>query len=209
MNNYREIRLNCLAAVLAVVSTILNCKVVVFDNGFTIPCATPLFLFTFVIANIISNRYGEQRANNCTINCFCGSFISAVILFLVSKINTSSSIDSAFSVVAGGSWIFTISSLVSYLISGYANNKVFTLSADEFGVSPAISSFCALLVSQTIDSVLFVFLAYGVGHCWIFGKPEEFLLLVASQLITKLVIASIASLVFCKVFKQKNAEDNF
>lgn len=173
-------------AALIVMANIFANKIVVF-GPFTVPAGVIVFSMTFLITDILSEKWGKKYARRAVWAGFYTSLIFVVSVFIVSNWKPAPfaiEFSDMFSKVVALVPRIVFASLVAYLLSQHHDVWAFHFWKKKTkGKHLWFRNNASTIVSQFIDSVVFIFIAfYGVFPVW----P-----LILGQWVVKMIIAVI------------------
>ena len=173
-------------AALIVMAAIFANKIVVF-GPFTVPAGVIVFSMTFLITDILSEKWGKKYARRAVWAGFYASLILVVSTYIVANWKPAPfavEISDMFSKVVALTPRIVFASLVAYLLSQHHDVWAFHFWKKKTkGKYLWFRNNASTIVSQFIDSTVFITLAfYGIFPIW----P-----LILGQWVVKMIIAVI------------------
>ena len=157
-------------ACLVVLANILANKIVMF-GPFTVPGGVIVFSMTFLMTDLISEKWGKQYARKAMWAGFYASILMLLSVFIVQAWTPApyaAEVSEMFAKVLALTPRITIAFLVTYLVS--QNHDIWAFhfwKRKTRGKHLWFRNNASTIVSQFIDSVLFIFIAfYGVFPVW-------------------------------------------
>jgi queuosine precursor transporter len=157
-------------AVALVVSNIASTKVATLDMGFWKPIfdgGTFLFPITYIFGDVLTEVYGYKNARRVIWFGLGASLFSSLVFALVGVLPTdpSSFTKGAFETVLGFVPQIVLASLCAFFVGEFLNSfvlaKMKVVSRGKFFAARAIGS---TLIGQAADTLIFTFLAFGIGQ---------------------------------------------
>jgi uncharacterized integral membrane protein (TIGR00697 family) len=155
-----------LMASLIVIANVLTNKIIVVGS-FTVPAATLVFSATFLITDMLSEKWGKRYAHRAIwagfiANVFLALSVAIAIAWPAAEFAQDEAI--YFAETLGMTWRIVIASIVAYMISQLHDVWAYHLwKKITNGEHLWIRNNASTLVSQLIDSVIFATIAfYGV-----------------------------------------------
>lgn len=154
--------------------------------GLAVPAGVIVYAVSFLVTDTISEFYGRKEAVRTVLVGFvCASIYFAFVLVVIHwQPAFGEDSDAAFKQTLGLSARITIASIAAYLVSQLHDVSMFDFWGRKTGGKHLwLRNNASTIVSQTLDSVIFVFIAfYGVLPVW----P-----LIGGQLAVKTIVASL------------------
>lgn len=165
--------LTCLFITVGVVSNIISVKVIPWPflvNGhqFTVSASTFVFIFMFMLSNLITEIEGKRYSTIVSRVNFLTVLVSVSVLKLISIVNcTDATMQVQFNNVFQNTFVFFVSGLIAYACSISVNMLVYSrLRYGRRVISISKCNALSMIVSQFVDVVTFTFLGYFVGSGW-------------------------------------------
>lgn len=206
----RKSNINLLCQVfvgLLVMSNILSAKLLTL-GPFIVPGGILCYALTFLMLDVIGERYGEEQAKRTVL---CGLFVQIICAILVQIVvwipgQGSTNFDTALQ----GNWWFTLAGLVAYIVSQTIGVKVFHGMRNWLIAKNKrwkwLWENLSTILSQTVDTIIFVGIAYwlGLGADW-----ETIKIMFISQVVIKTALAIIDTPIFYLLTRRgENDGDN-
>ncbi len=195
MESKRGDALTALFVAILVLSNILSAKLITI-GPVIVPGGIICYAITFLISDVLNERYGKEYATRAMYIGLVAQIISSALIALtVALPGADSSLTSAFNAVMGTTPWFVIASLVSFVFAQTADIAIF------HGIRKRLISKgrrckwvwnnLSTIVSQIIDTGIYVTIAFGIGQGYFFQADMRWLLLqmAVSQIIVKVVLA--------------------
>ena len=192
---------------LLVMSNILSAKLLTF-GPLIVPGGILCYALTFLMLDVIGERYGEEQAKRTVL---CGLFVQIICAILVQIVvwipgQSSTNFDTALQ----GNWWFTLAGLVAYIVSQTIGVKVFHGMRNRLIAKNKrwkwLWENLSTILSQTVDTIIFVGIAYwlGMGADW-----ETIKIMFISQVVIKTALAIIDTPIFYLLTRrEENGGDN-
>ena len=151
------------------ISNIIACKIVAFDFGFAsffATAATPVFAVTFLLTDIVNEKFGRKETQKMIFIAFVTQVAAALFVWLAINLRPAPfwPDQEIFAKIIGFAPRIMLASLIAFFISENADACIFSwfrkITGGKFlWMRNALSS----LPSMTLDTVIFVIIAfYGV-----------------------------------------------
>lgn len=173
-----------------VTSNVLACKLVTTgipwfgtgNNYITFNAGTFCYALTLLVSNIISYRYGKDKAARTIVGGFAAQIVSTLLIVAMQYFPAAASdatgitftytlfgvelTSNAYSMILGQNWIIVIASLTAFLLCQIANWYIFNKLNAKFEERRGASGVCNIISTisgQLLDTVVFDFIAFGLG----------------------------------------------
>ncbi len=162
------------------------------------PAAVVAYAATFLFTDIISEIWGKKTAGNVV---FAGFISQLLLIFLVNLAILlpiapfqGEEFQKAYTRILGPSWYIVVGGLVAYLVSQYHDVWAFHMWREKTGGRWLwLRNNASTMVSQLIDTVIFITLAFGLLPQLALGSPivpwSNLPGLILGQYLVKLLIA--------------------
>lgn len=186
-----------------VISNVITGKVIdtgitLFGNPVTIAGAVICYPICYLITDIVGEMWGKREANKIVKYGFIGQVLATLII--VATTHTpylDMDMQAAYVKLLGQNWVFVAGSLSAYLASQYLDVHIFhTLKEKTNGKSKWIRNNASTMLSQLVDTAVFIIIAFGFGFGWIFDNQVALLNMVIGQYLIKLIIAVLDTVPF-------------
>lgn len=192
---------------LLVMSNILSAKLLTL-GPFLVPGGILCYALTFLMLDVIGERYGEEQAKRTVL---CGLFVQIICALLVQIVvwipgQSSTNFDTALQ----GNWWFTLAGLVAYMVSQTIGVKVFHGMRNWLIAKNKkwkwLWENLSTILSQTVDTIIFVGIAFGIG---LGASWETIKIMFISQVVIKTALAIIDTPIFYLLTRRgENGGDN-
>ncbi|WP_027963803.1 queuosine precursor transporter [Halalkalibacillus halophilus] len=187
------ILLNTIFATALVTANVLAGKVVAFGDNFVIPAAVVTYAFTFLITDIIHEKYGKEQARRTIIFGFIAQVFASIMILIGYYLPVAPFApeqQEAYETLLGQNWRFVIASMAAYLASQFLDVYVFSklkkLTNSRF---KWLRNNVSTASSQFVDTTIFITIAFA-------GVVPELWIMIVSQYLIKLAIAVIDTPIF-------------
>lgn len=186
-----------------VISNVITGKVIdmgitLFGNPVTIAGAVICYPVCYLITDIVGEMWGKQEANKIVKYGFIGQVLATLIIAATTYTPyLDMDMQAAYVKLLGQNWVFVVGSLSAYLASQYLDVHIFhTLKEKTNGKSKWIRNNASTMLSQLVDTAIFIIIAFGFGFGWIFDNQVALLNMVIGQYLIKLIIAVLDTVPF-------------
>lgn len=172
-----------------VTGKVINTGITLFGNPITVAGAVICYPITYLITDIVGELWGKQESNRIVKYGFIGQVLAtAIIVFTTYTPAIDPSMQEAYIKLLGQNWVFVLGSLTAYLMSQYLDVHIFhklkTKSDKKW-----IRNNASTMVSQFVDTVVFITIAFGFGFGWLFDNPVALVNMIIGQYLVKFIIA--------------------
>lgn len=186
-----------------VISNVITGKVIdtgitLFGNPVTIAGAVICYPICYLITDIVGEMWGKREANKIVKYGFIGQVLATLIIAATTYTPyLDMDMQAAYVKLLGQNWVFVVGSLSAYLASQYLDVHIFhTLKEKTNGKSKWIRNNASTMLSQLVDTAIFIIIAFGFGFGWIFDNQAALLNMVIGQYLIKLIIAVLDTVPF-------------
>lgn len=186
-----------------VISNVITGKVIdmgitLFGNPVTIAGAVICYPVCYLITDIVGEMWGKREANKIVKYGFIGQVLATLIIAATTYTPyLDMDMQAAYVKLLGQNWVFVVGSLSAYLASQYLDVHIFhTLKEKTNGKSKWIRNNASTMLSQLVDTAIFIIIAFGFGFGWIFDNQVALLNMVIGQYLIKLIIAVLDTVPF-------------
>lgn len=186
-----------------VISNVITGKVIdtgitLFGNPVTIAGAVICYPVCYLITDIVGEMWGKREANKIVKYGFIGQVLATLIIVATTYTPyLDMDMQAAYVKLLGQNWVFVAGSLSAYLASQYLDVHIFhTLKEKTNGKSKWIRNNASTMLSQLVDTAIFIIIAFGFGFGWIFDNQVALLNMVIGQYLIKLIIAVLDTVPF-------------
>lgn len=193
-----------------VISNVITGKVVdtgitLFGNPVTIAGAVICYPICYLITDIVGEMWGKREANKIVKYGFIGQVLATLIIVATTYTPyLDMDMQAAYVKLLGQNWVFVAGSLSAYLASQYLDVHIFhTLKEKTNGKSKWIRNNASTMLSQLVDTAIFIIIAFGFGFGWIFDNQVALLNMVIGQYLIKVIIAVLDTVPFYILTKER------
>lgn len=186
-----------------VISNVITGKVIdtgitLFGNPVTIAGAVICYPICYLITDIVGEMWGKREANKIVKYGFIGQVLATLIIVATTYTPyLDMDMQAAYVKLLGQNWVFVAGSLSAYLASQYLDVHIFhTLKEKTNGKSKWIRNNASTMLSQLVDTAIFIIIAFGFGFGWIFDNQVALLNMAIGQYLIKLIIAVLDTVPF-------------
>lgn len=191
---------NCVA------SKIFTTGINLFGAPVTLTSGALAYPFTFLCTDIIGEIWGKEKANIAVKGGFiCQLFSTALIILVRYFPTTDAAMQESYVMLLGQNWVFVVASLVAYVCSQTIDVNLFHAIRGWYikkhGSTKGgkwIWNNVGTMTSQLVDSVVYVFIAFGFGFGWLFQDGMRLVLfnMIIGQWLFKVAIAALDTPLF-------------
>lgn len=191
---------NCVA------SKIFTTGINLFGAPVTLTSGALAYPFTFLCTDIIGEIWGKEKANIAVKGGFiCQLFSTALIILVRYFPTTDAAMQESYVTLLGQNWVFVVASLVAYVCSQTIDVNLFHAIRGWYikkhGSTKGgkwIWNNVGTMTSQLVDSVVYVFIAFGFGFGWLFQDGMRLVLfnMILGQWLFKIAIAALDTPLF-------------
>lgn len=196
----------------AVTGKIIDTGITLFGNPITIAGAIICYPITYLITDIVGEVWGKQEANKIVKYGFIGQVIATLIIFVTTYTPyVDPTMQYAYVKLLGQNWVFVIGSLSAYLVSQYLDVHIFHKLKSKSNKKKWLRNNASTIISQFVDTVIFITIAFGLGFGWLFDNHIALLNMIIGQYAIKFVIALMDTpffYFFTREEKNKSKYDN-
>ena len=199
---------NCVA------SKIFTTGINLFGAPVTLTSGALAYPFTFLCTDIIGEIWGKEKANIAVKGGFiCQLFSTALIILVRYFPATDAVMQESYVTLLGQNWVFVVASLVAYVCSQTIDVKLFHAIRDKYikkhGSTKGgkwIWNNGSTMTSQLVDSVVYVFIAFGFGFGWLFRDGMRIALfnMILGQWLFKVALAALDTPLFYLFTRRSN-----
>ena len=200
---------NCVA------SKIFTTGINLFGAPVTLTSGALAYPFTFLCTDIIGEIWGKEKANIAVKGGFiCQLFSTALIILVRYFPATDAVMQESYVALLGQNWVFVTASLVAYVCSQTIDVNLFHAIRGWYikkhGSTKGgkwIWNNVGTMTSQLVDSIVYVFIAFGFGFGWLFQDGMRIVLfnMILGQWLFKVVLAALDTPLFY-LFTRRSSE---
>ena len=185
---------------------IIDTGLTLFGEPLTIAGAIICYPICYLITDIVGELWGKQEANKIVKYGFIGQVIATLIVFITTYTPyIDPTMQNAYIKLLGQNWVFVVGSLLAYLVSQYLDVHIFHKLKDKYnGKHKWIRNNASTILSQFVDTAIFITIAFGFGFGWIFDNQIALLNMLIGQYLIKLVIALLDTVPFYILTKERH-----
>ena len=185
---------------------IIDTGLTLFGEPLTIAGAIICYHICYLITDIVGELWGKQEANKIVKYGFIGQVIATLIVFITTYTPyIDPTMQNAYIKLLGQNWVFVVGSLLAYLVSQYLDVHIFHKLKDKYnGKHKWIRNNASTILSQFVDTAIFITIAFGFGFGWIFDNQIALLNMLIGQYLIKLVIALLDTVPFYILTKERH-----
>lgn len=180
-----------------VISNVLTGKIIdtgitLFGSPITIAGAIICYPITYLITDIVGEIWGKHEANKIVKYGFIGQVIATIIIVLTTYTPyVDHEMQAAYVKLLGQNWVFVVGSLSAYIASQYLDVHIFHSIKEKSEKHRWIRNNVSTIVSQFVDTAIFITIAFGLGFGWLFDNQIALLNMLIGQYAIKFIVALI------------------
>lgn len=177
-----------------------------FGNAVTLTVGAICYPITFLVTDIVGELWGKEKAKIAVQWGFVCQLISTAIIIIARYLPATDLImQESYINLLGQNWVFVLASLTAYTISQRWDVWVFHSLRDKYidkhGTTKGgkwIWNNASTITSQTLDSVIYVLIAFGFGFGWLFVPEMHATMfnMIVAQIVVKSAIALLDTPIF-------------
>lgn len=177
-----------------------------FGSAVTLTTGAICYPLTFLITDIIGELWGREKANIAVRWGFVSQLISTAIIIIARYLPATEAVmQDSYVNLLGQNWVFVLASLTAYTISQHWDVWVFHNIRDSYikkhGSTKGgkwIWNNVSTCTSQTLDSIIYVVIAFGLGFGWLSDSNMHgaMINMIIGQVLVKVVIALLDTPIF-------------
>lgn len=187
-----------------VTSNMVSGKLV--DCGITtIPGGVICYAATFLFSDVVGELWGREQANQLVKIGFVAQCLATALILLTQILPAADgSVQSAYVLLLGRSALFTIAGIVSYFVSQSVDVILFHRLKEIRKRSKWLRNNLSTMVSQAVDTVLFLGISFGVGYGWLWnGCIGALGSMMLAQYFAKVILAALDTPFFYVLTRQQ------
>lgn len=176
--NNNLILINCIFVTCLLITNVIAAKVT--DTGLTlfgypviVTGAIIIYGFTYLCTDVISEIWGKEEATKAVWRGFIAQGIALAFIISTQYLPAlDDGVQSAYETLLGQSPMCVFASLVSYLCAQHIDVWLFHKVRKHFNGEPSKRWMwnCCTVVSQFVDSTIWIGIACGIGFGWFFSE---------------------------------------
>lgn len=192
-----------------VIANVITGKVIdtgltLFGQPLTIAGAIICYPVCYLITDIVGELWGKQEANKIVKYGFIGQVLATLIIILTTYTPyIDPTMQEAYIKLLGQNWVFVVGSLLAYLVSQYLDVHIFHKLKEKYRKHKWIRNNASTMLSQFVDTAIFITIAFGFGFGWIFDNQIALLNMLIGQYLIKVIIAALDTLPFYLLTRKK------
>ncbi len=191
-----------------IISNVVTSKLVAtglyfYDIPIILPGAMVCYALTFLTTDIIGEVWGRQAAGECVKLGLIAQLLALILIQLTKYLPAyDSQMALAYNQVLGQGWLYVLASLIAYYTSQswdvFVFHKLRKLCTDLTGCTKLkwVWNNVSTITSQLIDTIIFIFIAFGLGLGWLWTEPKMLVVMMFGQYIFKTLLAVIDTPIF-------------
>lgn len=203
----------CLIIANVVTAKTVQTGIPLFGSTIIIPGAVLCYALTFLMTDVIGEIWGRAEAQRAVL-IGMGCQILATLLILLTNFlpATDPAMQAAYEMLLGQNWVFVLGSLTAYLCSQSWDVFIFHRIRNKFIKKHGdnrhrwIWNNASTMTSQIIDTVIFIFIAFGLGFGWAFDPAMhgQLFAMMVGQYLVKFLIAAADTPIFYLLTRKRS-----
>lgn len=177
-----------------------------FGSPVTLTVGAICYPLTFLVTDIIGELWGRKKASIAVQWGFVCQLISTAIIIIARYLPaTDGAMQESYVTLLGQNWVFVVASLTAYTVSQHWDVWVFHTIRDAYikkhGTTKGgkwIWNNVGTITSQTLDSIIYVVIAFGLGFGWLFDAAMHTTML--NMVVAQIAIKSLIALLDTPIF---------
>ena len=203
----------CLVISNVITGKIIDTGITLFGQPLTIAGAIICYPICYLITDVVGEIWGKQEASKIVKYGFIGQVLATLIIILTTYTPyIDADMQSAYTKLLGQNWVFVVGSLSAYLVSQYLDVHIFhKLKEKTNGKHKWIRNNASTMLSQLVDTAIFITIAFGLGFGWLFNNPIALINMLIGQYAIKLLCAVVDTPFFyllTREHKERSKYDN-
>lgn len=208
--NFNLMLLGMVFAVSLVIANVVTGKTIqtgipLFGSTIVLPGAALCYAITFLMTDVVGEIWGRKEAQNIVnFGFFCQLLATGLIVFTQILPAADPAMQGAYDMLLGQNLVFVIGSMVAYFASQSWDVYIFHSIRDKVMARTGnnrhrwIWNCASTATSQIIDTVVFIFIAFGLGFGWAFDPAMHAQLgaMMVGQYLLKFCLAALDTPVF-------------
>lgn len=177
-----------------------------FGSAVTLTVGAICYPLTFLVTDIIGELWGREKANIAVRWGFVCQLISTLIVIVARYLPAADvMMQESYVNLLGQNWVFVLASLTAYTVSQHWDVWVFHNLRNRYiakhGTTRGgkwIWNNLSTCTSQTLDSIIYVLIAFGMGFGWLADPSMHgtMINMILGQIIIKVVLALLDTPIF-------------
>lgn len=191
---------NCIA------SKMFNTGIMLFGAPVILTTGALCYPITFLCTDIIGELWGKEEAGTAVKFGFVVQLLSTAVIIIARYMPAAdANVQNAYVTLLGQNYVFVLASLIAYGCSQswdvFAFHKIRSWYLCKHGSTTGgkwIWNNVATMTAQLVDSVVYVFVAFGFGFRWFFDSAmyQVLLNMILGQWLFKVILAALDTPVF-------------
>ena len=177
-----------------------------FGSAVTLTVGAICYPMTFLVTDIIGELWGKEKANLAVRWGFLCQVVSTLIVIIARYLPAADPVmQDSYVNLLGQNWVFVVASLTAYMISQSWDVWIFHRLRDRYirkhGSTRGgkwIWNNVSTCSSQTLDSIIYVLIAFGLGFGWLKDPSMHgaMINMIIGQIVVKVVLAILDTPIF-------------
>lgn len=194
----------------AITGKVIDTGLTLFGQPLTIAGAIICYPICYLITDIVGELWGKKEANKIVKYGFIGQVLATLIIFVTTYTPyIDPTMQNAYEKLLGLNWVFVAGSLSAYLISQYLDVHIFHKLKYKFERHKWLRNNASTMVSQFVDTAVFITIAFGLGFGWLFNNPVALVNMLIGQYLIKVIIAVLDTIPFYILTKEHKNENKY
>ena len=175
---------------------VIDTGITLFGQPLTIAGAIICYPITYLITDIVGELWGKKEARKIVKLGLIGQILATAIIIITTYIPyIDPAMQEAYKMLLGQNWVFVLGSLSAYWVSQCLDVHVFHSLKAKQG-KKWIRNNASTMLSQFVDTAIFITIAFGFGFGWIFDNQIALLNMLIGQYLIKVIIAALDTVPF-------------
>lgn len=183
----------------AIASKIFTTGFSLFGSPVTLTVGAICYPLTFLITDVIGEIWGKKESQLAVLYGFICQVVSTLVIIIARYLPAvDSTMQDSYINILGQNWIFVCASLGAFVVSQswdvFIFHKIRDFYIKKHGSRKGgrwIWNNASTMTSQFIDSVIYVFIAFGLGFKWLFDSNMygTMIAMIVGQYLVKFILA--------------------
>lgn len=183
-----------------IIASVVASKVIMIFDFFILPAAVIAYAFTFLVTDIINEKYGKEEAKKMVQFGFIALIFATLLIYIAGLLPVAPFAlerQEAFEIILGHNWRIVLASLTAYYIAQMVDINVFNWLKRKFNFKYKwLRNNVSTWSGQAIDTCIFITIAF-------YGIVPELGIMILSQYLFKVVLAAIDTPLFYLFTRKK------
>lgn len=190
----------------AISAKVFNLGINFFGSPVTMTVGAICYPITFLVTDIIGEIWGKKEAKIAVKFGFVCQVLATFVIIIARYLPAvDADMQNSYVMLMGQNWVFVIASLTAFLVSQswdvFVFHKIRNAYIERYGSRKGgrwIWNNGSTIGSQLIDSVIYVFIAFGFGFGWLFDSSMYATLksMIIGQFMVKAILALLDTPIF-------------